>query len=135
MRDDGISEGSKTVHPSGNPISHSTHVGFNEPPVARATLEGRSSSPTDRRPAGCDGPFQSVAPGVGQNRTTSFKGREFVGKVSSETGAPFQSLLLGVGHRFRCAAHFCIEGAIMFAFAVGVGNNPDPVPAVRCANG
>jgi hypothetical protein len=41
----------------------------------------------------------------------------------------------GVGHRFRCPAHFCIDGAIMFAFAVGVGNKPDPVAAVRGANG
>jgi len=31
LRDDGISEASKAVHPSGNPMSHSTHVGFNEP--------------------------------------------------------------------------------------------------------
>jgi hypothetical protein len=31
LRDDGISEGSKAVHPSGNPMSHSTHVGFNAP--------------------------------------------------------------------------------------------------------
>src|SRR6185312_7710003 len=31
LRDDGVSEGLKAVHPSGNTISHSTHVGFNEP--------------------------------------------------------------------------------------------------------
>jgi hypothetical protein len=31
LRDDGISEGFKSVHPGGNPISHSTHVGFNFP--------------------------------------------------------------------------------------------------------
>ncbi|WP_288063596.1 hypothetical protein, partial [Herbaspirillum sp.] len=31
LRDNGISEGFKSVHPSGNPMSHSTHVGFREP--------------------------------------------------------------------------------------------------------
>ena len=27
----GVSEGFKSVHPAGNPISHSTHVGFSSP--------------------------------------------------------------------------------------------------------
>jgi hypothetical protein len=30
----GVSESSKSVHPAGNPMSHSTHVGFNLPPIA-----------------------------------------------------------------------------------------------------
>jgi len=29
--DYGVSKGSKSVHPVGNPISHSTHVGFSCP--------------------------------------------------------------------------------------------------------
>jgi hypothetical protein len=29
--DDSVAEGSKAVHPRGNPISHSTHVGFSRP--------------------------------------------------------------------------------------------------------
>jgi hypothetical protein len=37
LRDDGVAEGSQTVHPSGNPMSHSTHVGFSEPPSIHAT--------------------------------------------------------------------------------------------------
>src|SRR5262245_6785875 len=28
LRDDGVSESFKSVHPRGNPMSHSTHVGF-----------------------------------------------------------------------------------------------------------
>jgi hypothetical protein len=32
LGDDGVSEGPQSVHPSGNPMSHSTHVGFNGPP-------------------------------------------------------------------------------------------------------
>jgi len=31
LRDDGVTEGSKAVHMSGNPMSHSTHVGFRLP--------------------------------------------------------------------------------------------------------
>ena len=33
LGDDGVAEGSNSVHPSGNPISHSTHVGFSAPPT------------------------------------------------------------------------------------------------------
>ena len=33
LRDDGVSESPKSVHPAGNPMSHSTHVGFNAPPA------------------------------------------------------------------------------------------------------
>nr|AKH46677.1 hypothetical protein [uncultured marine virus] len=30
-----ISKGFKSVHPSGHPMSHATHIGFNAPPRAR----------------------------------------------------------------------------------------------------
>ena len=33
LRYDGVSESPKSVHPSGNPMSHSTHVGFSFPPM------------------------------------------------------------------------------------------------------
>jgi hypothetical protein len=33
LRDDRVAEASQTVHPRGNPMSHSTHVGFNAPPA------------------------------------------------------------------------------------------------------
>lgn len=33
LRDEGVTEGGKAVHSGGNPISHSTHVGFNAPPI------------------------------------------------------------------------------------------------------
>jgi hypothetical protein len=33
LRDDGVAEASKAVHPRGNPMSHSTHVGFRLPPA------------------------------------------------------------------------------------------------------
>ena len=34
LRHNGISEGSNSVHPAGNPMSHSTNSGFNWPPAA-----------------------------------------------------------------------------------------------------
>jgi len=49
--DYGVSEGSKSVHPVGNPMSHSTHVGFKCPPFvavipcARIAVVARSSVP------------------------------------------------------------------------------------------
>src|SRR5262245_33611166 len=33
LRDDGVAERAQSVHPAGNPINHSTHVGFNKPPL------------------------------------------------------------------------------------------------------
>jgi hypothetical protein len=33
LGDYGVSEDSESVHPVGNPISHSTHIGFNIPVV------------------------------------------------------------------------------------------------------
>ena len=70
LRDEGVAEGGKAVHPSGNPISHSTHVGFSCPgaPWARATAVGRSSPPLPRRPARAKSGPLGVAFGVGQNR-------------------------------------------------------------------
>jgi hypothetical protein len=38
LGDDGVSESVQSVHPRGNPMSHSTHVGFNEPPTSAARL-------------------------------------------------------------------------------------------------
>jgi hypothetical protein len=112
-----------------------------------------------------------------RERTTSFNGRELVGKVSSEAGAPFQSLLLGVGHWVRAdtasisvppsrafdgvtsppwspndddgVGHWRSDSltALPSSFPdgplllpswlepCGVGHDPNPVPAVRSANG
>jgi len=58
LRDDGVAEASQSVHPSGNPMSHSTHVGFSCPPAAVCKL-----SPPSRpcRP----GPVAAFACGVG----------------------------------------------------------------------
>jgi hypothetical protein len=34
LGDNSVAERLESVHPSGNPISHSTHVGFSGPPTA-----------------------------------------------------------------------------------------------------
>jgi len=84
-------------------MSHSTHVGFNEPPTCVGLAPPfcpTFGKPIARyiSPRGAPELFlPPQARSVG-NRTASFKGREFVGKVSSERGAPFQSLADGVGH-------------------------------------
>ncbi len=39
LRDYGVSKGSKAVHPGGNPISHSTQLGFNAPVVVSSSSE------------------------------------------------------------------------------------------------
>jgi hypothetical protein len=46
LRDDRVAEGPQSVHPAGNPISHSTHVGFSGPEVTSL----RSMEPS--RPGG-----------------------------------------------------------------------------------
>ena len=56
LRDDRVSDSPKSVHPGGNPISHSTHAGFSEPPAALFSitsfkgLEFRSCVAFDVRP-------------------------------------------------------------------------------------
>jgi hypothetical protein len=65
LRDDGISETSKAVHPAGNPISHSTHSGFREPPERRAIVSRLGlSGPTRPAAPPLFDPYD-VAAGVG----------------------------------------------------------------------
>ena len=50
---------------------------------------------------------------------------------------PVPSLAVGVGHKLETQLplpRVAIEGAVWFAFAVGVCNNPDPMSEVRGAN-
>ena len=112
LRDDRVSEGPKSVHPSGNPMSHSTHVGFKEPlPVCDLIASGKLSGkrPANRRARDSVDIFSpSDASGVGQRRTA-------VASPSPEVGlAPLR---------------------LWFPLTVGVGHNPDAVASVRGANG
>lgn len=105
LRDEGVAEGGKAVHPSGNPISHSTHVGFSAPP----TTEFRGG---ELRFAWLELPLLLPSCFVG------------VGKIcrsASLTARP-SSLPLGPGFR-RCPR---------FGIPCGVGHDPDPLSQVGC---
>jgi len=61
LRYDGVAEAPKSVHPSGNPMSHSTHVGFSLPPTTSDNgMEFFASVASEALPL-----FQSRAIGVG----------------------------------------------------------------------
>jgi hypothetical protein len=126
LRDEAISERPQSVHPIGYPSNHSTHEGF------RLLVIG----------CGISLP----------NRTISFKSRELGGKVSAETGAPFQSRAEGVGQISRLTARSNVKACRPFSrhaglvdfirmerpslsATVGVGHDPDSVPPVRGTNG
>jgi hypothetical protein len=90
LGDEAVSEGSKSVHPSGNPMSHSTHVGFNEPP----TCVRRFSPPC--RPELPGPPVPSLFVGVAQCATVPRFG-DF--RLPCDGPVSFQSRLLGVGNK------------------------------------
>jgi hypothetical protein len=110
LREEGVPEGSKAVHPAGNPMSHSTHVGFNCPVT---TL-----TPWDCKPE------RQFAVGVGiMPRSTALT--ITVSDVIVLRGPPF----------IRCFIAMCASGVFPSSRATGVGHNPDPVAPVRGANG
>lgn len=43
LGDDGVSETSDAVHPIGNPMSHSTHIGFSRPDTFSCAIASKSS--------------------------------------------------------------------------------------------
>jgi hypothetical protein len=70
LRDDGVSESSQTVHSLGNPISHSTHVGFSCPVIPSALFTESHSElfgvlPAASNVSGFRPPFHSRLVGVG----------------------------------------------------------------------
>jgi len=76
LRDDGISEGFKSVHPSGNPMSHSTQVGFRAPccpwQVSASFSVFVAPRPLASSVSGLRPPLWSLVVGVGQRlRATS----------------------------------------------------------------
>ncbi len=77
---DGVSEASQSVHPMGNPMSHSTHIGFSRP-LFPASIRPRPPSPRTASVRDIPGcallvavfreplPLASPAVGVGHIRT------------------------------------------------------------------
>jgi hypothetical protein len=137
LRYDGVAEASQAVHPSGNPMSHSTHVGFSEPPAT--ALSGKLFRWYWLGPPLFDA---SCVVGVGHIAGTfpclSRTSRPAIALASSSVQSPSS-------HRWRASrtvpSHGICDaegvGYISFSFAVGVpkGNDPEPVPPVRRTNG
>jgi hypothetical protein len=156
LRDERVSEGPKSVHPSGNPISHSTHVG--SVPSFQALAFGVGHFVTAvAKPS----PLVGLAPlrlwlpfTVGVGHTCTAVSRRWFGSPASISFAlgPFAIDALGVGHfvtksisvspawipvggglfRFAVELRACFESP---AVGVGVRNKPEPVPPVRGAEG
>jgi hypothetical protein len=143
LRDYGVSEGLKSVHPSGNPMSHSTHRGFKVPsPELRTSgwLPSIFCIFEPGRPAA-----SSFAVGVGHIFTATARGippcaygfERF--DALSAVGAG-QSLAIIDKSMFRPRFSSRSEpSAVRLPFspsdALGVGNNPNPVASVRGTNG
>jgi hypothetical protein len=91
LRDYGVSEGFKSVHPVGNPMSHSTHVGFNAPPVAACKFSAPCLLGPD--PA----PVWQFAWGVGHVFTAQFRASQ-LRRICDAEPLFFASFTVGVGH-------------------------------------
>lgn len=120
LRDDGVAESLESVHPRGNPMSHSTHGGFRLPPTSAARF-------LPCVPLRCDGVGRFVrfsfgdALGVGQRRTafSSPTWRFFPSGVIPVSEVPFGSVrppfgTLGVGQIivpgcWRSASTACVR--------------------------
>ena len=125
----------KSVHPSGNPMSHSTHVGFNAP-ISRDSDE---CCVEDSRF------FQSVALGVGSIFAAPVRViRRSRLPLLSRCQSP-DSRARGVGNSFTARASVGRTAAfgdwLLFVLpprastATGVGHDEDPVPNMRRTNG
>jgi hypothetical protein len=112
LRDDGVPESSKSVHPVGNPMSHSTHVGFSDPPLV-SCRRFRHATPRD-----CiDGHIWfALVVGVGHMRPSGL-----VRNVARSAGFTARDRLA--------------DGHFVPSLAIGVGHNPDSLSAVRGTNG
>ena len=113
LRNYGVSEGCKSVCPIGNPISHSTHVGFSFPPSI-AIMEWSNRS---------------------RERSRPFLRVRLFGLL------PFDIDAVGAGQNFTAVTKESIFPAAMKAFEFGiivlrgVGHNPDALSAMGSAQG
>jgi hypothetical protein len=82
LRDKGVAEGGKAVHSGGNPISHSTHVGFSCPVLWSGTAASVRVVPalclllgSEHFAVALRADFESPRVGVGQSFTAALRGR------------------------------------------------------------
>ena len=136
-----VANGFKSVHPMGHPISHSTHVGFNSPPIC--SLNGRELRSIV---AWLAFPLrQSRAVGVAKVRALSASISVPPSRaLSGVTKPPFvPRLLVGVGHCFtnscglgaRPLANSGLRIVLRAIAAMGVcSHKPEPVPLMGGTN-
>lgn len=116
LRDYGVSEPFKAVCSIGNPISHSTHVGFSPPRLPELTP---SAMPTDLGSEDCCRPGAFDIPAL---KSPAFG----VGHIATA-----QPNLFG----FARPSPLQVNERSTLAFAeLGVGHDPDAVASVACAN-
>ena len=112
--DDGVSESSEAVHPSGYPMSHSTHVGFRGPVPPSSQIASRKFTvwPCSFLTCGFEEPpSTSDVDGVG-HRTTARRGGWW---RRMSAGVPLAaSVAFGVGHVRR----FTTPASLPFAAAL-----------------
>ena len=102
------------VHPSGQPINHSTHTGLNLPPAGMAPMSGSVSWPRLCPPLAL--PFQSFEDGVGKARA-----------LTASISVPPSRLLRGVTRPPFVAKELVGVGHMLnFAIAPSVGLNAAP---------
>jgi hypothetical protein len=124
-------------------MSHSTHVGFREPPTCVLRFEPGLDLCAERPPP------RSASPRVGVGHcSASFTARPSSFPDGPGRRGPGWQIPCGVGH-VRCCTTLSRFGNRVCAFAIassvnsaaiaeharGVGHKPDPVPPVRGANG
>jgi hypothetical protein len=139
LRNYGVAESSKSVHPSGNPMSHSTHVGLRlPPPSASFTAWGSEGLPRAKYLGAL---LPSVAFGVGQVLAARLRGvppwayGRCLSAVSSDVGVG-QSLyrLLGLALP-RTTIRRSPRPPRSASDAFIVGNDEEAISPVRGTNG
>jgi hypothetical protein len=146
LRHYGVSESSKSVHPSGYPMSHSTHVGFSgpvEPSAMAAWLRKRCAEVRGRLPSFAASFQASNAFGPSVLLSCAFG----VSHMRRATGGSSSRLTYSLGsipmlNSTACASAgadqcFAVRDARLFLSAdtLGVGHNPKSVSSVRGIDG
>ena len=120
-----IAKGRKPVHPSGHPISHSTHSGFSAPPLFAAYF------PRSLKPSAIFTSSSSIFPPFPFTRLPGVPalGVGHIGGVASG----FFGFLIWRGRTWSLR-YSCEQFPVFFqSCAVGVRHNPYPLSFVRCS--
>jgi hypothetical protein len=139
LGDDGVPEAAQSVQPRGNPMSHSTHVGFNAPVFRPISWDTASSSLRMPPP----GVVRAICPppvgvfGVGHRpRLAIIVSWSDPCRPLAVIRTWLASLAVGVGQRPRSAfiARWA-SGVFPSSCPTGVGHNEDPVTEMRGTEG